>query len=46
MMIEATVVEGANILESLHQLLGNKKVEYVHIHNAKPGCFACSVNRA
>jgi hypothetical protein len=46
MMIEATVVEGKNLAESLSLILENVLVSYIHIHNARPGCYNCLVKRA
>ncbi len=46
MMVGATVVEGAGVATALRQLFADEVVEYVHIHNAKPGCFACRADRA
>lgn len=44
-MIEAHVVEGALLRDNLQSIFQNEWVEYIHIHNAKPGCFNCSVMR-
>ncbi len=44
-MIEANVVEGTQLRNALHSAFKNDAVEYIHIHNAKPGCFNCSVAR-
>lgn len=41
MMIDATVCEGNVVADSLHGLLENAAVAYVHLHNAKRGCFSC-----
>jgi hypothetical protein len=45
-MIAADVVEGSTLHEAIPQMLGNPDVSYLHLHNAKPGCFAASVTRA
>ena len=45
MMVETTVVEGADLEEAIQKMFSNEKVEYLHIHNAKPGCFNCVVER-
>ncbi len=44
-MIEANVVEGVQLHYALQSAFKNEAVEYIHIHNAKPGCFNCSVAR-
>jgi len=45
MMIFADVSEGQFLKEKLLQILENPKIEYIHLHNAKPGCFNCTVKR-
>jgi hypothetical protein len=44
-MINATVIEGKIVSETLYELFTNKEIAYVHIHNAKPGCYNCMVKR-
>lgn len=46
MLVHADVVAGAELDESLRRLFADGQVAYVHVHNAKPGCFNCSVVRA
>ena len=45
MMIEADVVDGEHLESVIVEMFGNAAVEYLHIHNAKPGCFAARVDR-
>ena len=45
-MIGADVVEGSELREAIPSMLRNPAVSYLHLHNAKPGCFAASVTRA
>ncbi len=45
MMIAATVCEGTLVAGELERLFDVTEVEYVHLHNAKPGCFSCAVTR-
>lgn len=45
MMIDANVVQGTTVAEEIAQAFENDKIAYVHIHNAKPGCFAASAHR-
>jgi len=40
MMIDGRVVDGAELAETLEELLALPRAERVHIHNAGPGCFA------
>lgn len=45
MMIGAQVCEGAQVAEEILQQFSNPQVSYIHLHNARPGCFACRVER-
>jgi hypothetical protein len=45
-MVEAEVVAGVELELAIVRLFQQSDVEYIHIHNAKPGCFNCSVHRA
>jgi len=45
MMVDAAVCEGALVATELQRLLGNDDVSYIHLHNAKQGCFSCRVDR-
>ena len=46
MMIDADVVDGRAIEPSIERLLANGTISYLHLHNAKPGCYAARVDRA
>ena len=43
LMVAAAVVEGRDLAASIAQLFDNEKIEYLHLHNAKQGCYHCSV---
>lgn len=45
MMIDASVCDGAAVAEQLEQAFSNSAVAYVHLHNAKRGCFSCLASR-
>lgn len=45
-MRDADVVEGTALEPVIERMLGNPKVGYLHVHYAKPGCFAARVERA
>ena len=45
MMKEAVISEGDNLESVLPKLFNDQEVQYVHIHNAKPGCYNCMVER-
>lgn len=42
-MIEASVVEGKYLKNTILHIFENNEVVYLHIHNAKPGCYNCCV---
>ena len=44
-MVAADVVDGLQVEATICDLFADPKVEYLHLHNAKPGCFAASVTR-
>ena len=46
MMKEAKVVEGRALKETIRDFFTNETISYLHIHNAAPGCFNCTVQRA
>jgi len=44
-MLAADVVEGLRLTEVIPALLEDSRVAYLHLHNAKRGCFAARVSR-
>ncbi|KAA0254349.1 DUF1203 domain-containing protein [Acidobacteria bacterium ACD] len=46
LMVAADVVQGEALEATLRRLLDDPRVSYLHVHNAKPGCFNCRVDRA
>lgn len=46
MMVEADVCPGVELAEMVKAMLASPLVAYLHIHNAKPGCYAARVDRA
>lgn len=46
MMIDADVVEGDQIARRINKFFENSAISYIHIHNAKPGCYNCKAIRA
>jgi len=46
MMTHADVVDGGVLADSLRNMFADLAVDYVHIHNAKQGCFAAKATRA
>lgn len=46
MMLAAEVRDGREVQSELERQFANPHVAYIHLHNAKPGCFSCAVVRA
>ncbi len=46
MMLDADIVEGANIEPLIARLFANAAVSYIHAHNAKRGCYSGRIDRA
>jgi hypothetical protein len=47
LLIEADVAEGrGQLVPLIERLLAPPQVAYLHVHNARPGCFAARVDRA
>jgi hypothetical protein len=46
MMVDADVVEGAQLEPLVERLLGDARTAYVHAHYARRGCFAARIERA
>jgi len=45
MMVDAEVCEGADVRGALERMLADDAVAFIHLHNAKRGCFSCRVER-
>lgn len=45
-MVDAEVCEGIALETQIARFFTQPRVAYLHLHNARPGCFACSVERA
>jgi hypothetical protein len=46
MMIDADVMDGRELALAINRMLDSHRVQYLHVHNAKRGCFAARVERA
>ena len=44
-MIDASIENGDEIEKRIKQFFENESVDYLHIHNAKQGCYNCKVIR-
>jgi hypothetical protein len=45
-MAGADVVDGHGLETAIERFFSGPGVAYLHVHFARPGCFACRVNRA
>jgi hypothetical protein len=45
MIVDAEVCAGDAVAGELERLFGSPAVSYVHLHNAKRGCFSCLAQR-
>jgi hypothetical protein len=45
-MVGAEVCSGESIAAEIERQFSNPLVSYIHLHNAKRGCFSCLVRRA
>ena len=46
MMVAASVCDGPAVADEIVARFFDPDVAYVHLHNAKQGCFSCLVVRA
>ncbi len=46
MIVAATVCEGSVVATEIESYFSQVDVAYIHLHNAKRGCFSALVNRA
>lgn len=46
MMVDSEVTEGQYLEDHLHRFFANSRVNYLHLHNARAGCYSCRVDRA
>lgn len=46
MMIDADICEGTGVAAEIERQFRNPRMSYIHLHNAKRGCYSCLVKRA
>ena len=46
LLVDAEVVHGREVEPVIERLLANPRVQYLHAHYAKPGCYAARIDRA
>ncbi len=45
-LVSAEVAEGAGLEAIMETFFADGKVAFLHLHNARPGCYSCRVDRA
>lgn len=45
-LIDADVARGEELERAIGRLFEDARVDYLHVHNARRGCYACRVERA
>jgi hypothetical protein len=45
MMLDAEVMQGSDLAPAIERMFEHGAVAYLHVHNARPGCFAARVQR-
>ena len=45
-LVRSDVVEGPEVEEAIRRFFADPDVAYLHVHNAKAGCFSCRVERS
>jgi len=45
MMVDAVVCEGPQARDAIERMLADAAVAFIHLHNARRGCFSCRVER-
>ena len=45
-MVDADVVDGQALEPVIARLLGDPRADYLHVHFARPGCYAARIDRA
>ena len=46
LMVDAQVCEGTEVAEQIQRMFDDPKIAYLHLHNARPGCYSCRAERA
>jgi Protein of unknown function (DUF1203) len=45
-IVAADVTQGSDLESMIERLFADPQVRYLHLHNARPGCYAARVDRA
>lgn len=46
LMEDADVIPGEALQERIETMFANEQIDYLHVHFARRGCFACRIERA
>jgi hypothetical protein len=46
MMVRAKVTHGRDLVDCVSELFAEDRARFLHVHNARPGCYAFRVDRA
>lgn len=44
-MVDADVVDGVELETAVTRLFSNPKTEFIHVHNAKQGCYSAKITK-
>ena len=45
MLVGSDVVEGRDLAPRIQRFFEERNVQYLHLHNARPGCYSCMADR-
>ncbi|MEM7297911.1 MAG: DUF1203 domain-containing protein [Bacteroidota bacterium] len=45
MMIDAATIKGEGLENTIQEIFSNPKAAYIQVHNARPGCYNCQIDR-
>jgi Protein of unknown function (DUF1203) len=45
MMLDSEVCDGGKLQDQIEKFFSNARVNYLHLHNARAGCYSCRVER-
>ena len=46
MMLDGEMAQGAQLPSQIEHFFANPQISYLHLHNARAGCYSCRVERA
>ena len=46
LIVDADVVDGRDLESLVERMFGRPDVQYLHVHFARPGCYACRIDRS